>query len=405
MFLLRSPHEDTVVVDSHLDGHLSPFEIAVSLFGRVASLGQVYNEAQMVGARCAALACVLSAYSVTQHLRRNAHPRIRRAIVGIILLVPVYSLDACVGLYKSSFNVPSRVVREAYEAFALLAFMHLVHLCTGKPPIGLNLVLRRNSCLWHDPAETPEDARRTRLVTSGICQYALLCGVLTPAVALISWCSGRYHEGRFSYNDAYPYCAALQLVSQSIALWCMVQLLVQTREQLVPVRPMVKFMCIKLLIFATWVQSIMILILENLSSLGRISLWIETEQHQTVKHWWDPTGLFDTTQIVTHRTDAWHREDVRGYVGSGLGSFLLCVEMVAFAILQRYAYPSSEWDPKEPNYAASYLVLSPSAAVHQPLLARDSSLQGEGDHKVAAWHASGVTSAPPEEGLLNSDVS
>eukprot|EP00933_Yihiella_yeosuensis_P026174 TRINITY_DN20300_c0_g1_i1.p1 TRINITY_DN20300_c0_g1~~TRINITY_DN20300_c0_g1_i1.p1 ORF type:complete len:392 (-),score=31.19 TRINITY_DN20300_c0_g1_i1:51-1226(-) len=342
-------------------GQLNPFHVLINLFGCVTSLGQVYNDAQCYGVRCAALACVVSAYSVSQHYRYNAYPQIRRSIIVILVLIPVYALDATLGLYKTSFHIPSRVLREAYEAYTLLAFMRLVLVCLGKVPGGLS---RRWSGkfqfpIWSQVPQNDESADSALLgsLHAGVCQYALLCGMVTPSIALIAWYNGHFHEGNFSFSDAYPYCSAVQFVSQSWALYCLVQLLHQARSQLEPVRPVIKFMCIKFLIFATWMQSVAILILENLSSLGRVSLWIETQHEQRIRHWWDPTGLFDGSETVTRQEDMWHRSDVRGYVGSGLGSFLLCVEMLAFAVMHRYAYPSSEWDPKDPKCAASQLVL------------------------------------------------
>ena len=52
-------------------------------------------------------------------------------------------------------------------------------------------------------------------------------------------------------------------------------------------------------------------------------------------------------------------------MGSGLGNFLLCVEMLLFALAHRASFPTSEWDPAAKGYVAHRFVKpSGDARVH-----------------------------------------
>lgn len=336
--------------------------VLVELFGQVTSLGVVYNEAQMIGTRFAALACAITAHSIWIHWRRNACPQVRSCIIRILLLVPVYAIDAALGLQRTRNEVPRQLLRQAYEAYVLLCFLRLMLLCLGDGAHG-------GWCSF-SPFAKKGCRGAVDIAKLGVWQYVMVCGVLNTSVALLAWAAGAYHDGLFVVGDAYPYCSAVQFVSQSWALWAMVNLLHCTQRDLAPARPVLKFMCIKLLIFFTWMQTVAILMLENVSSLGRLSLWIETEHRSTVSHWWDPLGVFDATRLERHRTDAWLQPKVRSEVGTGLGNFVLCLEMVAFAVLHCCAYRVSEWDASDPGCSGLRLLAARRSQLEAPLLGR-----------------------------------
>mmetsp|Transcript_87334 Transcript_87334/g.168030 ORF Transcript_87334/g.168030 Transcript_87334/m.168030 type:complete len:450 (-) Transcript_87334:148-1497(-) len=389
--------------------------VVVDAFGVEASLGEVYSMAQFIGMRSAALACAIAARSVFLHARRNGHPQIRRCIVCILLLVPVYAADACCGLHRIRPETPRVLMREAYEACALVSFMWLIMTCIGGrtalarrldarpcrhesrrrwrparvgkimnvfqmhrqirvimcwkvPPVYI--VMKDapkakeaffssddSSGLTSDGSMTPATpdvcdeklsrggAQFVRRMELGVLQYVVLCGGANTIIALLAWSNGFYHAGRFEVTDAYPYCSALQFVSQSWALWSMVQLIHCTQRHLAELQPVRKFMCVKGLIYISWLQSVVMLVLENLSSLRVVRLWLDTKRECIVSHWWDPIGFFTHTRVENHRTDAWQGCATRNLVCSGIGSFVLCLEILAFAVLVYRAYPCSEWDP------------------------------------------------------------
>jgi len=225
-------------------------------------------------------------------------------------------------------------------------------------------------------------AKFVRRMELGVLQYVVLCGGVNTIIALLAWSSGFYHVGRFEVTDAYPYCSALQFVSQSWALWSMVQLLHCTQRYLAELQPVRKFMCVKLLIFFSWLQSVGMLVLENLSSLRGVRLWLDTRRECIVSHWWDPIGLFKHTRVELHRTDAWQGCATRSFVCSGIGSFVLCLEILAFAVLVYRAYPCSEWDPSDRECTGHRFVAGRAGYRHGSRL-RDLEIAGGQRHQIA----------------------
>lgn len=63
---------------------------------------------------------------------------------------------------------------------------------------------------------------------------------------------GVYGEGRFNFLNAYSYLAVINNVCQTWALYCLVLFYEAMKEELKPVRPLAKFLCIKLVVFATF---------------------------------------------------------------------------------------------------------------------------------------------------------
>lgn len=61
--------------------------------------------------------------------------------------------------------------------------------------------------------------------------------------------AGVYGEGEFRGDVAFPYMIAVNNFSQFIAMYCLVLFYKANKEELAPMRPIGKFLCIKAVVF------------------------------------------------------------------------------------------------------------------------------------------------------------
>lgn len=60
---------------------------------------------------------------------------------------------------------------------------------------------------------------------------------------------GVYGEGEFSANVAFPYIVVINNISQFVAMYCLVLFYRANKEDLKPMKPIPKFLCIKAVVF------------------------------------------------------------------------------------------------------------------------------------------------------------
>ena len=80
--------------------------------------------------------------------------------------------------------------------------------------------------------------------------------VVCSIVIFITSLTGQYHEGHFAANDVYIYTAFAINCSQIMALYALVLFYQALKVELAPCRPFSKFLCIKLVVFFTFWQSV-----------------------------------------------------------------------------------------------------------------------------------------------------
>ena len=59
-------------------------------------------------------------------------------------------------------------------------------------------------------------------------------------------------QGEFRLDAGYPYVTLLVNLSQMWALYCLLSFYLATQEHMRPIHPVMKFLCIKAVIFATY---------------------------------------------------------------------------------------------------------------------------------------------------------
>ena len=264
-----------------------------------------------IGTGFALAAFIVSSILLVQTWRYNRVPLIRRWVLLVLLLVPVYALFAWLGLVLKNQSPYWDLVYSSYESVAIWAFFEfLTAYLGGRQHTGA--ILEKKPAKPHlfpfcwVPAWSMHRSfyRYTRLCVVQYIPVQLSTSVITFVTSL----TGDYHDGNWAADDFYPWIALAVNVSQLFALYGLLEFYHALSPELQPMRPLYKFLCIKGIVFFTFWQS------EILS------------------------GVVDTGEIGPTVTYTTSQEEY------GLNDFIICIEMLLFALAHWYAFPPREFD-------------------------------------------------------------
>ncbi|POR39335.1 Transmembrane protein [Tolypocladium paradoxum] len=271
--------------------------------------GQKFTWATTVIAGIASLAAtVLSIVSIWLQAKNYRKPLLQRYVIRILLMVPIYSIaswTSMVSLTTAAFLDP---VRDIYEAFTIYTFFQLlinylggeralIIMTHGRAPVQhlwpLNHVLRKVDM---------SDPHTFLSIKRGILQYAWLKPILAIA-AVIMKATGTYQEGYIGAGSGYLWSGIIYNISVTVSLYSLGLFWVCMHRDLQPFRPVPKFLCVKLVIFASYWQGFFLSILVWLGAIP---------------------------------------DDVEGYTRDNLAAAiqdaLICLEMPIFAVAHWYAF-------------------------------------------------------------------
>lgn len=229
--------------------------------------------------------------------------------------MPIYSLESWLGLRFNDACIYLDVLREVYEALVIYSFYQfLVFYLGGEDYLGV--VMARKEPTHHllgfqHCVNTwqmgPRFLHNTKV---GALQYV----VVKPLLAIITFvtqATGKYNEGSFGPAHAYPYITFFTNISQLWAMYCLGLLYLATAKELAPIQPIPKFLSVKAIVFFTWWQGVLISILVSI-------------------------GVIPTVAEYSPES-----------VGKGIQEFIVCIEMLGFAIGHVYAFPAKEFHDPE----------------------------------------------------------
>ncbi|KAK1998751.1 DUF300-domain-containing protein [Colletotrichum falcatum] len=271
--------------------------------------GEKLTTATIIVAGVAALvATFLSAISIFLQAKNYRKPLLQRYVVRILLMVPIYSIaswTSMISIRAASFLDP---IRDIYEAFTIYTFFQLLINYLGGERALIVMTHGREpvSHLWPMNHVLPRvdisDPHTFLAIKRGILQYAWLKPILALA-AVIMKATGTYQEGYIGVESGYLWSGIIYNISVTLSLYSLGLFWVCMHNDLLPFRPVPKFLCIKLIIFASYWQGFFLSILVWLGAIP---------------------------------------DNVEGYTPDNLAAAiqdaLICVEMPAFAIAHWYAF-------------------------------------------------------------------
>ncbi|KAF7544345.1 hypothetical protein G7Z17_g10025 [Cylindrodendrum hubeiense] len=271
--------------------------------------GQKLTNATIVVSGVASLiATAMSIVSIFLQAKNYRKPLLQRYVVRILLMVPIYSIaswTSMISLKAAAFLDP---VRDIYEAFTIYTFFQLLINYIGGERALIVMMHGRAPVqhLWPMNHVLPKvdisDPYTFLSIKRGILQYAWLKPILALA-AIIMKATGTYQEGYIGLTSGYLWSGIVYNLSVSLSLYSLGLFWVCMHRDLQPFRPVPKFLCVKLIIFASYWQGFFLSILVWLNAIP---------------------------------------DSVEGYTPDNLAAAiqdaLICIEMPMFAIAHWYAF-------------------------------------------------------------------
>ncbi|KIN08385.1 hypothetical protein OIDMADRAFT_100175 [Oidiodendron maius Zn] len=224
------------------------------------------------------------------------------------IVVPIYSISSWCSIISLKLAMFIDPIRDVYEAFTIYTFFQLlINFLGGERALIIMTHGRRPvHHLWPLNHVLPDvdisDPHTFLAVKRGILQYAWLKPVLGLA-AIIMKATGTYQESYISLTSGYLWSAIAYNISVTVSLYSLGMFWVCMSQDLQPFRPVPKFLCIKLIIFASYWQGFFLSILVWLGAIP---------------------------------------DNVEGYTPDNLAAAiqdaLICIEMPVFAVAHWYAF-------------------------------------------------------------------
>lgn len=250
--------------------------------------------------------------SIILHLRNYRKPFQQRLMIRIQLIVPLFALS-CFSMLQNPTSLFNRYflesIREVYEAFVIYTFFSLltdilggerniIIMTSGREPVEHPGVLR-----YIFPDIDISDPTTFLIIKRGILQYVWLKPIIcttTILTELLGW----YDVNDVSATSIYFWLTILYNLSVTMSLYCLAMFWKVLWNDLKPFKPVGKFLCVKLIIFASYWQGVMLAICNY-------------------------TGILPGSETTnTNNTN----------IGVYIQNALLCIELIAFAIGHWYSF-------------------------------------------------------------------
>lgn len=272
----------------------------------------------LCGTSCS-ISLVISTLAIYLQLANYRKPFEQRLIVRILLVVPIFAVSCFVSLVNYQVGLFLEPVREMYEAFVIYTFYKLlIFMLDGERAIIQNTQGREPTehffpaKLILGPIEI-SDPKQFLTIKRMILQYVWVKPLLYVAIWTCTLL-GCYDTNDISLSSAYFWLGIIYNMSVSISLYYLALFWKCLYSDLMPFHPWPKFLCVKIIVFASYWQGIFV------GTLNYFGIF-----HDTIPADKNPQSL--NTGVVIQNA-------------------LLCLEMVLFSWLHWTSFPYTDFDSK-----------------------------------------------------------
>ncbi|KAG0347877.1 hypothetical protein BG004_006673 [Podila humilis] len=269
---------------------------------------------------CTVISTAISLVLIWRHLQYYTKPNQQRYIVRMLLMVPIYAISSWFSFVYVREAVYFESIRILYEAFVIASFLILMLQYLGDSLEDQKRALRQHKkterwffpmcCLKYNPSRP----HFLQFMKWGILQYVPLVVVATILTIVLQY-YGWYCESSWNPKFGHAWILIINTTAVTVATYFLIMFYFTIREDLREYDPFYKFMAVKLVVFFSFWQMVLV---EGLVYFGYI-----------------------------HATTYWSTTDI----SVGICAVLIDIEMVAFALMHVKAFSYKPYVPLIPNPA------------------------------------------------------
>ncbi|KAF9097925.1 hypothetical protein BGX23_007631 [Mortierella sp. AD031] len=267
---------------------------------------------------CTALATIISFVLIYRHYQYYTKPNQQRYIVRMLLMVPIYAITSWFSFVYVREAIYYETIRVFYEAFVIASFLILLLQYLGDSLEDQKRALKRHKkterwffpmcCLKYNPSRP----HFLQYMKWGILQYVPL-NIIGSLLTVILETQGTYCESSWNPKFGHVWILFINFTSVTLATYFLIMFYFTIRVDLKAYDPFYKFLAIKLVIFFSFWQA---LVVEGFVYFGYI---------KASKYW------------------------STGDISVGINALLIDFEMVIFAIIHLKAFSYKPYVPMIPN--------------------------------------------------------
>lgn len=265
-----------------------------------------------VGGYCAIFASFMSIFQILEHLACFSDPECQTKIVRILFMVPLFALISWISLLAPGAAQFLNLIRDAYESYVIYSFFQLmIALMGGTDTLYRALMIEERPPMEHffplchlEPIKvSPTFVQHCRLC---LFQFMVIKPLVTIIVAILT-AKNEMGDSLADLSKGLLWTTLVYNISITIAFTALIYFYTALKDFMEGKNPLLKFLCIKAVIFLSFWQGVLIQILAAVDLLPQFSYWTKQET---------PTALQD---------------------------LLVCVEMMFVAFAHRYCFGSDEY--------------------------------------------------------------
>lgn len=220
----------------------------------------------LLAAGSATTATLIAMFNIYKHLRNYNRPEFQKSLIRILFIVPVYAVFSWLSLGFSAKSLIFESIRDVWEAVVIYEFLKLILAYCGGESACLLVIMKNPGSIehmWPFNYCFPRlrlDARFMRICKRFTLQFVIIKPIMAIInIIMLEMCM--YTNSLYNMSQLIVYN-----ISYSFALYGLVLFYLATHHHpgLMSRKPLLKFMAIKTIIFATYYQGLLVQLVPGL---------------------------------------------------------------------------------------------------------------------------------------------